>query len=510
MTSVRLRLPPELTEDVDRRLRELAEQEVLPRIWRRDPTVWGDDPGEISDRLGWLDVAQAMRPRVDELRTFASRCAAEGMTSVVLAGMGGSSLAPEVLHAMLGSAPGMPELIVLDTTHPDTIAAMDRALDLDRTLFVVASKSGTTIETLSHLEHFWERNPRRDRFVAITDPATSLEETARERGFRATFLNPPDIGGRYSALSLFGLVPSALLGADLDGLLDGADAMARACAAEVPVDENPAALLGTAAATAALGGRDKLTYVAAQELAALGSWIEQLVAESTGKRGKGVLPVEGEEVGAPDVYGDDRFFVSAGAAVDALHERHPVVALNGRTDAFGLGSAFFLWELATAVAGAVLGINPFDQPNVQEAKDATAQALEQDLPPPGVPALEGLLDGLAPPDHLAILAYLPRDGETAARLQRVRMRLRDRLRVATTVGFGPRYLHSTGQLHKGGPATGVFVQVVDEPREDVAVPGKPYTFGRLIRAQADGDLRALLERRRRATRMTFEELESGT
>jgi len=303
----------ELEERVGRRLAALDENETIPRIWLKDFTVWRDDPAEITDRLGWLTVHEAMRGRVPELEQFASSCAADGLTHAVLAGMGGSSLAPEVLRETFGVSPGMLDLVVLDTTHPDQILAVERSLPMDRTLFVIASKSGTTTETLSHFAYFWEKVRDGSRFVAITDPGTPLEELASERGFRRTFLNPPDIGGRYSALSYFGLVPGALIGTDLVGLLDGAADMARACASDAAAANNPGARIGSAIAEAAMAGRDKVTLVLDQHVRTFGYWVEQLIAESTGKDGKGIVPVEGEDLGGAGVYGADRLFVGIGA-----------------------------------------------------------------------------------------------------------------------------------------------------------------------------------------------------
>jgi glucose-6-phosphate isomerase len=496
----------ELSSAIADRLAHIDDDRILERIWARDHTVWKPDPTEVSNRLGWLDVADAMRRRVDELVAFAHAAASDGLETAVLLGMGGSSLAPEVLARTFGSAAGSLGLRVLDTTHPATIERVTAELDLDRTLFVAASKSGTTIETRSHLEHFWSLAPDGARFAAITDPGTPLGELARERGFRACFENPEDIGGRYSALSLFGLVPAALIGAPVDDLLGSAVAMAAASGPPGPAADSPGAALGAALGEAARAGIDKLTLVLPDAVASLGDWVEQLVAESTGKEGLGIVPIVGEPLGDPGVYGDDRLFVASdeGEGPDALERAgHPVVRLPF-TGTRGLGGEFVRWEVATAVAGYVLGINPFDQPNVQEAKDATAEALGSGgVDATGTDDAAGLLDGIRPGDYVAILAYLDRTAETEATLQRVRLAVRDRHRVATTVGFGPRFLHSTGQLHKGGPDEGVFLQVVDAGRAvDVPVPEAVYSFGTLIDAQALGDLRALQRRGRRVARVT--------
>jgi transaldolase / glucose-6-phosphate isomerase len=504
---------PGLDAEISNVLASLDEQKVPSRIWRRDHTVWKDEPSEIADRMGWLTVHEGMRDEVPRLEAFAAECAAEGFTSAVLAGMGGSSLAPEVLRAVCGRAPGMLDLVVIDSTHPDQIRALQRSVDLDRTLFVIASKSGTTTETLSHLAYFWDLIPDGSRFVAITDGGTPLEGLARERAFRRCFLSPPDVGGRYSALSSFGLVPAALIGADVGSLVRGAAEMAEACRRTVPASENPGAWLGAVLGAAARMGRDKLTLVLDGATRAFGPWVEQLVAESTGKEGRGIVPVEGEDVGDPDVYGNDRVFVGwgGGSVREALlpleHAGHPVVLVPFHGPA-SLGAEFFRWEFATAVAGSILGIQPFDQPNVQEAKDATRRILSGGSEPRAAREdLGALLRNVRPGDYVGIQAYLPRDEETEHTLHRARMRLRDRLKVATTVGYGPRFLHSTGQLHKGGPNTGVFIQVVDPPAEDLPVPGAPYTFGTLLAAQAAGDLQSLRSRGRRVARVPSVDLE---
>lgn len=491
-----------LSGPVEERLRELAEAGISRRIWAHDHTVWKPDPAEISDRLGWLTVPEQMTECADELVAFARRVADDGFQHVVLMGMGGSSLAPEVIHATFGAAAGFPTLHVVDTTDPASIIALESSIDLDRTLFLVASKSGGTIETLSQFAYFYAKVPRGRQFVAITDPGTNLEALARERGFRRAFLNPTDIGGRYSALSYFGLVPAALVGAPVHDLLDQATEMACACASCVPATENPGLWLGAVIGEAARAGRDKLTLLLPPAAGALGAWIEQLIAESTGKEGKGILPVEGEPLGPPEVYGDDRLFVSVGD--DGGLE--PAVCLTFDKPA-QLGAEFFRWEFATAVAGAVLGINPFDQPNVQEAKEATSRILAAGhVPDPGLDDLGVLLNQVRPGDYIAITAYIQRNAENEEALRRVRRRLRDRYKVATTVGFGPRFLHSTGQLHKGGPNTGVFVQVVADEEADLEIPGKPYTFGTLKAAQALGDLESLRAHGRRVARVRLQTL----
>ncbi|MDP8956710.1 MAG: hypothetical protein M3N24_07115, partial [Actinomycetota bacterium] len=383
---------------------------------------------------------------------------------------------------------------------------------LDKTLFVVSSKSGTTTETNAHFAHFWEKVRDGSRFVAITDPGTPLEQLANGHRFRRTFLNRPDIGGRYSALSYFGLVPGALIGVDLQALLEPAVQMADLCRRPV-WSGNSGAVLGAIFGEAALAGRDKLTVVLPERFRSFGYWVEQLLAESTGKEGKGIVPVEGEDVGSEGVYGADRLFVGVGGEdvgeqlTPLENGGHPAVVMSFG-DSVELGAAFFQWEFATAVAGAIMGIHPFDQPNVQEAKDATENVLASgEESNPRVGELDVLLGQVRPGDYLAIQAFLPRNDETERRLHDIRIRLRDRLKVATTVGFGPRFLHSTGQLHKGGPNTGVFIQVVEPPAEDIPIPSKPYSFGELLAAQAEGDLRSLQTHGRRVVRVGLEDLE---
>ena len=492
------------------RLQQMDRDRIVERLWRKDHTVWKDDPTEITDRLGWLTVSDLMHERIGELEGFAEQAAADGFETAILLGMGGSSLAPEVFARTFGFADGALELIVLDTTHPATIDRLAGELELDRTLIIVASKSGGTTETLSHFAFFWDRTPNGAQFVAITDPGTPLERLAREHGFRAVFLNPADIGGRYSALSYFGLVPAALIGAPLHEVLDSADEMQTASERMLPAAQIPGATLGAMMGESAKAGRDKLTFALPDEIASFGSWVEQLIAESTGKENVGVVPVVGEPIGPPDAYGRDRVFVAIGEheGLDELeHIGHPVARLryDGREQ---IGGEFFRWEMATAIAGHVLGINPFDQPNVQEAKDATKAILASgSIEDPGFDDLGVLLKQVGEGDYVAILAYLDRTSETEDAVERVRVAIRDHYRVATTTGFGPRFLHSTGQLHKGGANNGVFIQVVDAERSfDLPIPGQPYSFGTLIDAQALGDLRSLRGRGRRVARVTLEQL----
>jgi transaldolase/glucose-6-phosphate isomerase len=453
----------------------VAPAELVERIWERDPTLWtGADEAKW---LGWLDEPMRMRGRVAELERFVEDLAAPGqIDTFVLLGMGGSSLAPEVLRRTFGAD----AFHVLDTTHPAAIRRLTEELDLDATLFLVASKSGTTLETRCHLDWFWERAGKRGEFfVAITDPGSELGTLARERGFVKVFEGEPTIGGRYSALSVFGMVPAALVGVDLERLLERVDEVVEACRFE---DGNPGLELGLELGNGWLEGRDKVTIN--PNTGGFGLWAEQLLAESTGKQGKGLIPAPGEPPEGPD-------------------RQAPEVRLPAP---YELGQEFFRWEFATAVAGSVLGINPFDQPDVQAAKDRTSEVLsgggEPDVEPRG--SLEELLAQARPGDYVAIQAFV--DPARQDDLDPLVERAREETGCVVTHGFGPRYLHSTGQLHKGGPNTGLFVQVVDDPGEELPIPGRKFGFRRLIRAQAAGDLASLEERGRRIVRVRLEDL----
>ena len=503
---------------------DLERLDLVARIWARDHTAWKPDPTEIADRLGWLDVTHAMRANVPDLQAFAEEARSDGIRHVVLLGMGGSSLGPEVVRQTFGSAPGFPELIVLDSTVPEAVLAVTLEIDPAATLFSLSSKSGTTTEPLALYAHFRAlvesavgTEDAGRRFFAITDAGTPLETMARERGFRRAFLNPADIGGRYSVLSYFGMAPSALTGMSVATLLDRACDMMDACAPSVPVRQNPAALLGAAMAGHVMQGRDKLTLIASPSMAAFGLWAEQLIAESLGKEGRGIVPVSGEPLLDPVHYGDDRLFVhlrledddnSAEDAALAEFESagRPVVRLQLR-DRYDLGAEFFRWELATAIAGAILGIHPFDQPNVQQAKDQTLLVLSEsnslgrlpDVEAPG--SLADLLSTAGQGDYLSIMAYVRQTPESDSALNALRRSVAERYCIATTLGYGPRYLHSTGQVHKGGPDTGLYLLLTAEPAEDVPVPGESFTFGTLAEAQALGDLRALQALGRRVARI---------
>lgn len=527
-------------------LARMTEQGVAERIWQRDASVWSDDAAVralVADRLGWLDVAARMRDEVPDLLAFGTELRDAGITHVVLLGMGGSSLCVEVMRQAFGSADGYASLTVVDTTDPSTIAQLDARLDYAATVFVVASKSGGTLETRSHAAYFYARAKERlgsapgPHFVAITDRGSGLEQLAREASYRRAFINPSDIGGRYSVLSYFGLAPAAMAGIDIGVLLDRAIEMMTAC--RQLGDDNPGLQLGAVLGALALAGRDKVTLVLPREIASFGDWAEQLIAESTGKQDRGIVPVTGEEVGEPDRYGGDRVFahiylrnqeslvdVNLEHLEELASENQPLARLE-LDDIRDLGGEFFRWEFGTAVAGHLLGVNPFDEPNVQESKDNTSRLLGEyevtgRLPEPAMSVTEGrlglvlegardgvgaalrvFLKGVRPDDYVALLAYFGMSPEHDALLGEIRSRLRQRLRVATTLGYGPRFLHSTGQLHKGGPPTGVFIQLVapgaDGPR--VAIPGKDYDFATLKAAQALGDFESLRARGRRVARV---------
>jgi hypothetical protein len=451
--------------------------QLVNGIWARDAAIWTSS-GE-DQWLGWLDEPARVRGQAKELVRFAEE-AVDEFDDVVLLGMGGSSLAPEVLRRTFGAQ----ALHVLDTTHPKAIRAVESELDVGRTLFLSASKSGSTLETRSHTDYFWERTGGRgSQFVAITDPGSSLEALAQERGFRAVFHGEPSIGGRYSALSPFGIVPAALMGIDIDELLARAEDMARQCRSGQ--DDNPGLELGLAFGHGYLHGRDKVCI--RDTPGRFGLWAEQLLAESTGKNAKGLVPAPGEDPNAGD--------------------RQPALPLI--EDPLDIGAEFFRWEFATAVAGHYLEINPFDQPNVQEAKDRTNQVLasgeEPQLEPESSPDL--LFAQAQPGDYVCLQAFVePTDGTEEA-LYSLARRAREETGCVVTHGFGPRYLHSTGQLHKGGPATGLFLQIVDDPGDELPIPGQPFGFARLIRAQAAGDYASLKERGRRVARVRLEDIE---
>ena len=519
----------------------LEAQDFMDRLWVKDASLWKGETAAIRNRLGWLTSPTVMRGHADDIIGFADEIRRLQFTHVVLLGMGGSSLCGEVFNLTFGSKMGYPDLLLLDSTDPAAIKHTLDRLNLTRTLFIVATKSGTTTETLSLYQYFRGQVeatsvPRAGiHFVAITDPGRPLDKLATESGFRRTFLNPASIGGRYSALSFFGLVPAALIGIDIKALLDRSHAMVEACGNAVGARDNAAVRLGAALAGLAKAGRDKVTLVLSRKLRGLGPWIEQLLAESLGKDGKGLVPVDDEPLGPPTVYGEDRVFVAVTLEGDARHDTalnaledagHPVIRI-GLREPLEVGAEFFRWELATAAAGVVLGVNPFDEPDVTRAKENTASLLgawkkSKKLPEWPADAEEnglvlmtnsgkkpaGLSEGLQTflgqaqaGDYIAIQAYLAPTADTWSRLQELRTLLRDRLSLATTVAFGPRYLHSTGQLHKGGRPNGIFIQLTGEDKEDMAVPGAGYGFSTLKAAQALGDLQALRDAGRRVVRV---------
>jgi transaldolase / glucose-6-phosphate isomerase len=487
---------------------DLTRRDATRRIWALDHTLWGKDPSEISNRLGWLVSPHEMAEQVDDLTAFVQQAREDGYTHALWSGMGGSSLFPQVLQQAFGVGKEGLDLEVLDTSDPGTVHRFAEELPLDKTLLFFASKSGGTLETRSHLAFFWERLGNPAQFAVVTDKGTELDTLATDRGFRRVFHNNPNIGGRYSALSHFGIVPGALLGVDIAELLSRAGYMLAAAGACVAPKDNPALRFGAVLGSAAKQGHDKCTLLMTDGVAAFSGWLEQLIAESTGKHGVGILPVAGEDLGPPEVYGEDRLFVSLGETKGAealVAAGHPLVTLDYE-DRFSIGSEVVRWEYAIAMAGAVLGINPFDQPNVEAAKAAAAKVLAEGMPDIPVEPVENMLSQVKPGDYIAIQAYIDTQSPDIERLQKVRMSLRDRYRVATTLGIGPRYLHSTGQLHKGGSTTGVFLQAVGDDPTDLPIPGKPFGFSQLKHAQAAGDYLALKDRGLRVARVALDEL----
>ncbi|MFN2615561.1 MAG: bifunctional transaldolase/phosoglucose isomerase [Thermoleophilaceae bacterium] len=505
--TIRSSIPNGLEPAIAERVKAAQSENVAQRVWRRDESLWGGpDVPEIGNRLGWLTISEKMLEHAGELNAFVDEVKGDGFTDAVLLGMGGSSLGPEVIRRSYGDIPEALRLHVLDSTDPGAVRSLERSLELDKTLFIVSSKSGGTVETLSHMKHFYElAGSNGSQFVAITDPGSPLVAEAESRGFRRVFENDPDIGGRYSVLSNFGLVPAALMGVSVEAVLHRCQVAEQNCAQFGSGATNSGLWLGVVLGELALQGRDKATYVVDEPISSFGLWVEQLVAESTGKEGKGILPVADEPLGAPEAYGDDRVFLhlrnaddpdaESDAKLEALAKAgHPTLtlAVHGASD---LGRIFFFAEFATAVAGWVLEINPFDQPNVQEAKDNTAKVLAMssapDLPDADDDALRGLLGQAQPPRYVALMGYVEPSSDFDAAIAELRTAIRDATRATTTFGYGPRFLHSTGQLHKGGPPNGLFLQLLHDGDQDVDVPGEDYSFGRLKNAQADGDLLTL-------------------
>ena len=531
-------------EAVNARIRGLSEEYFVERLWQRDATLWKRDPkveDQIKGSLGWLDLPGRMAQHVEDIYEFVAEALSGGMKRAVLMGMGGSSLAPMLFERTFPRGAGGVPLTVLDTTDPATVLALERAAPLEETFFIVASKSGSTAEPNAFGEYYFAKVDALKtitaggNFAVITDPGSPLEGLARKRCFRGVVHNFKDIGGRYSALSYFGLVPAALMGLDIAKLVQRAMIMEKACSFHTPVPENPGIVLGAAIGELALQGVDKLTFLVPDAISSLGLWLEQLIAESTGKEGVGILPVADEPPGDPSAYGNDRLFVSffiKGHADEALEKRveglkrarKPVIIIR-LNDLFDLAQEFYRFEIATATAGRVLGINPFDQPNVQESKDMTNRLLEEvrltgkvteqeptakegsllfyggEAGKDGRALLESFFAGARPSGYLSFQAYLTETPSTTKALQDMRAAVRDSLGLATTLGYGPRFLHSTGQFHKGGPNTGLFLQLTADDTEDAAIPGTNYTFGALKRAQAIGDMEALRQHGRRIMRV---------
>jgi transaldolase/glucose-6-phosphate isomerase len=521
----------EYGERIERRLAAWEKSSLLSRLWEKDPKIWFPDPRpELCDRLGWLDLPKRMPALLAEWTDLGERVKRDGFEHVVLLGMGGSSLAPEVYAGILGRAPGFPELHVLDSTHPDEIRALERLIRLELTLFLVSSKSGTTLETLSLFRHFWSRfhdtgGKAEDHFAAVTDPGSALENLARERGFRKVFLSPPDVGGRYSALAPFGLVPAALLGLDIRELIECGTQAARAHSPGTPPARAPGAVLGAFLGEPA-GERNKVTFLASGSLNTFASWLEQLIAESTGKEGRGILPIVDDPAAAARTATSEQMFAFMtlegdrhealdSLAVDLEQAGHPVVRQH-LASRFQIASEMFNWEVGTALASSILGVHPFDQPDVQVSKELTRRAMQEggeeaeggDAIPVSRTgrlerALRDFVEASVTGDYFTVQAFLPRSEENREALLDIRRRLQVLTGLAGTLGFGPRFLHSTGQLHKGGPPGGLSLQLVDEPDTDLPVPETDYSFARLIGAQSLGDFHALRRQGRTVLRLSL-------
>lgn len=537
-----------LQAGVEQDLSSLDRDEVGRRLWQEDTSLWTENKGaaeEVSQRLGWLTLPGQMAPDLADLIAFREEVLEAGITNAVLLGMGGSSLASDVFRRTLNKGDEL-EFYVLDSTDPAAIAAITRKAPVSSTLFIVGSKSGSTIEPLVLMEYFWARTKKRrgnragGHFIAITDPGSKLEQIAKERNFRRVFSSPSNVGGRYSALTHFGLVPAALMGIDVHALVSGGGSMARACGPNNEAPRNPGLHLGAVLGSAGLNHREKLTIVADKDLEPFADWIEQLVAESSGKEGKGLTPIVGEAPGSAKVYGEDRLmiYLREGGELDRkmrgwIRAGIPVAVIEMTTDAAGFGRAFFKWEVGTAVACHMIGVNAFDQPDVQSAKNRTGDLLAKYEKSGAIPqsnllwegdgwrlygnknpsgsdlvsaedVIAGILDEAEAYGMLGILTYLRQDAPTSNKISKLRKSMRDRLGVATVSGFGPRYLHSTGQLYKGGPDQAVYLFITSAPKKDIEIPGKAYTFGALERAQAVGDIQALVETGRPAYRIELD------
>lgn len=530
----RYRISPGSHEkQINQILQEWRQKHFLERIWKNDWKLWSDEKKtEITNRLGWLRLPESMPPKIESLRLFAESVRADGIRRIVLLGMGGSSLAPEVFQKIFLNAPGYPELTALDSTHPESVRKLDRNLDYSQTFFIVSSKSGTTVETMSFYKYFFEKYRQEhvqpgDHFAAVTDPGSPLEAIGMQNKFRGVFRPPDDVGGRYSALTDFGLLPAAMIGMDLNKLLqEGRRAAAEHSSGKAP-EKVPGLVLG--AILAGTGPEcDKITIWASPSLYHFPDWLEQLIAESTGKQGKGLIPVVNEPVMDLNRYGNDRMFIlfndvnnpdeDQTSRITRLAEKgYPVIQIN-IGDIYELGREMFYWEMGIAAAGAAMGIHPFNQPDVQLAKDLAKKAMQQpgsklessagreydcDNEGKWASAVASWLSQIQSGDYIGVQAYLPDEKDTADRLARMQQVILHKTGCAVTLGIGPRFLHSTGQLHKGGPNSGIFLQLVDEPHFDADVPESGYTFGQLIQAQAWGDFHALKERKRRILRFNL-------
>ena len=540
------RLPEKLAAAVATALDDWKKNDKVARLWKGDASVWtGADEGKW---LGWLTVTEEQLAKIEALKNIATDIAKSGYKHAVLLGMGGSSLCPEVMRMTFGKIPGHPEMHVLDSTDPAQIKALESKLDLHSTVCIVSSKSGGTLEPNIFKQYFFQQVKNKvgaaevgNRFIAVTDPGSRMQQVAEADKFRKIFMGLPSIGGRYSALSNFGMVPGAVMGVNVVKFLNATEEMVKACGATVSAGDNPGVILGAILGAAANQGRDKVTIVASPGIFDLGAWLEQLLAESTGKIGKGIIPVDREDLGKPDVYGQDRVIAylrldhaadaAQDAAIDALEKSGQPVVRIGLPDIYNLGQEFFRWEIATAVAGAIIGINAFNQPDVEaskiETKKLTSEYEEKGHLPPETPffeadglklyaddknaaALKGAslvevlkkhLDRIHASDYFGVLGYVPMNEQNEKTLQSLRMGVRDKKKVATVLGFGPRFLHSTGQAYKGGPNSGVFLQITHDHADDIPVPDQKYTFGVVQAAQARGDFAVLAERGRRALRV---------
>ncbi len=559
MSSLKSSLPEDLAASVRNTIADWKTGNKMQRLWGRDATLWtGDDEAKW---LGWLDIVEEQIAHPVQLRGFSKEIWSAGFKDVLLLGMGGSSLCPEVLRMTFGKIAGYPDFHVLDSTDPAQVKAFENKIDIARTLFIVSSKSGSTLEPNIFKQYFFERvkqavgeDKAGSHFIAITDPGSKMQQVAEADRFRLIYYGRPSIGGRYSALSNFGMVPAAAIGLDTKKFLDRAQEMARACGPAAAIEENPGAMLGIILGAAARNGRDKVTIITSPDISDLGAWLEQLLAESTGKVGKGIIPVDREELGAPEVYGKDRLFayihtthgveVKQDAKLTALEEAGHAVLRISMGDIYDLGAEFFRWEIATAVAGSIIGINAFNQPDVEASKVATRNLTSEYEKTGSLPAekpvvedgcvklftdeknaaalaqaaggdkslagyLKAHLGRIGAGDYFAVQGFIQMNAEHQEILQVIRHAVRDKKRVATCVGFGPRFLHSTGQAYKGGPNSGVFLQVTCDDALDLPVPQQKYTFGVVKAAQARGDFQVLAERGRRALRVHLHEVDSG-